>query len=52
MYSIKLIYESKLTVFNQLTSGEIFGTFVGRRIVQKQKSYAMYHPFAHHLAQV
>jgi ATP-binding cassette subfamily G (WHITE) protein 2 (SNQ2) len=35
-----------------LSQGELFGTFYGRRIIQKQKSYAMYHPFAYHLAQV
>lgn len=35
-----------------LSQGELFGTFYGRRIIQKQKSYAMYHPFAFHLAQV
>jgi ABC-type multidrug transport system ATPase subunit len=35
-----------------LSQGEMFGAFYGRRLIQKQKSYAMYHPFAYHLAQV
>lgn len=35
-----------------LSQGELFGAFMGRRIIQKQKSYAMYHPFAYHLSQV
>jgi ABC-type multidrug transport system ATPase subunit len=40
-------------LFNAFISqGELFGTFYGRRIIQKQKSYAMYHPFVYHLTQV
>ncbi|PRP74981.1 hypothetical protein PROFUN_07374 [Planoprotostelium fungivorum] len=40
-------------LFNAFTSQtEMANVFVGRRILQKQKSYAMYHPSAFHIAQV
>eukprot|EP01132_Coremiostelium_polycephalum_P010253 gene10253-12576_t len=35
-----------------LSEGEIPMTFVGRRIIQKHRSYALYRPSAFHLAQV
>eukprot|EP01133_Synstelium_polycarpum_P015912 gene15912-18915_t len=35
-----------------LSEGELHLAFVGRRILQKQRSYAMYRPAAFHLAQV
>ncbi|EGG24321.1 ABC transporter G family protein [Cavenderia fasciculata] len=35
-----------------LSQGELTATFVGRRALQKQKSYAMYRPSAFHIAQV
>lgn len=36
----------------QIAQGEIFSAFIGRRIIQKHKSYAMYHPGLHHISQV
>ncbi|KAN0032719.1 hypothetical protein ACTFIV_006639 [Dictyostelium citrinum] len=35
-----------------LSEGELFACFYGRRILQKQQSYAMYRPSAFHIAQV
>jgi hypothetical protein len=36
----------------QIAQSEMIGVFTGRRIIQKQKSYAMYHPGLQHIAQV
>jgi len=35
-----------------MSQAEMPGCFMGRSVVQKQKSYAMYHPAAFHLSQV